>query len=225
VPKWLPSDDARETLFDRVANLLDHVVAENRPFCKCEPGWTCRRCEKPVSELEKGGTGCNCDAPIFQPNGGVFDTHHVEVDLVSPPWDSGMDCKVYYEIQKIDEVPMAPLYSSTRAASEALVSHGKHLVLHEDDSEQALVLEYDYTEAHSKMGRNVKRPPPQIYVIFAVAIPRSNLTLLMNASTLVASEVFIINAARQQGAPPHLFQFVLAGLPVLVLLAAPNRAL
>lgn len=199
VPKWHPKGQTRETLFGRAANYLDHVVAENRPFCKCEPGWTCRRCDMMVADLELGGAGCPCDTPVIEPNGGEFDASRREVDLVARPWDSAVDCEVFYAVQLVEEVPMVPMYSLTQAAAQALVADGKLFKLYEDGTGRPLAFEYDWVAARSRGVGKDGRLPPQLFVVFAVAAPKPHLTWLLNASRIVASEVFMLNACWRTG--------------------------
>jgi len=224
-PKFQLADEEFDTVFDRAANMLDHVASQVRPFCKCSPGWTCRRCERRLRDLEHGSVSCGCDTPVLEPDGGESNNTEWEVDLLAKPWDSELECDVFYYVQRVRHFPAVPLWKNDAEALAGLRKDGRKLRFRDDGSERILVLKYDAADLDTlgslgvgpgleplPMGpRNPERRVPQFYLVYAVTVPKENSTWDIATSSVARSKLFRLNrAARALGSPPPLALSLLA---------------
>lgn len=172
----------------------------DHPYCKCDVGYSCRRCHHRLSDLELGGASCTCDDPVISPSGGAFSGHkRLEVGLSFGIWDSEDECEVRYIVQKLNVVPQHPLWDTEEEAREVLKRDGLAEIRCDDGSLVPVVLELskDHQPRWDNEGNLVHSS--EHFYIHAVSLPRPNTTWETGPSRVVRSELYVLSLAKSRG--------------------------
>merc|ERR1712100_379011 len=108
------------------------VHHRNRSFCKCDRGYTCRRCEHHLSKLELGEETCPCDTPVLEPMEKFIAGPRISVKLTGSPWDAEDECEIRYYVMKVTEVPLRTPWTNDEEALAFLSENGTKLHLGEE---------------------------------------------------------------------------------------------
>lgn len=174
------------------------VTKDNRSFCHCDRGYTCRRCEHHLSKLELGQAKCPCDAPKLVPFGGEFNKRTFKVGLTGPPWDAEDECEIRYRVEQLVQAPWRPPWTTPAEALAFLTENGTKLRLGEEHvelsvkpNEDGIYVGHVYDEEGKKLTTS------EHFYIVAVTVPRKRSGWLTSPSRVVHSGIFTLSAAHR----------------------------
>eukprot|EP00928_Gymnodinium_smaydae_P018744 TRINITY_DN17147_c0_g2_i1.p1 TRINITY_DN17147_c0_g2~~TRINITY_DN17147_c0_g2_i1.p1 ORF type:complete len:438 (-),score=85.50 TRINITY_DN17147_c0_g2_i1:101-1414(-) len=185
---------------------LEHkMLANESSFCRCEKGYTCRRCSHDRSDVERGAK-CSCDKPSILPRGGNFRVREIGVSLTAPPWDSHRQCDVFYTVHLVERVPAPPLWAERGDAAAYLLANGSRLQRFRNGSAKPVVLRYDDWRAQELDVYGHRRP--QLFYIWAVSVPKKG-WLIQPSEVVVSKGLFLSVADRLQACSAVLLLLLL----------------
>eukprot|EP00927_Polykrikos_kofoidii_P086993 TRINITY_DN9911_c0_g2_i1.p1 TRINITY_DN9911_c0_g2~~TRINITY_DN9911_c0_g2_i1.p1 ORF type:complete len:500 (-),score=59.91 TRINITY_DN9911_c0_g2_i1:41-1540(-) len=170
-----------------------------RPLCVCNSGFTCRRCERRVSDIRNGDARCICDEPVFSPNGGLFHQMQLDVNLAASPWDSVDYCDIRYMVERAHEVPSLPKWPTKEAADKALQDHGTRLRRTKHGKMPTVTLKYSRTLRNREPDADGFKSLDLFY-IWAVTVPRNSSGESWDLSRVVRSKAFMLSTAARVAA-------------------------
>lgn len=178
------------------------------PLCKCNPGFTCRRCHHHIESLRAGTGACACDDPIFEPDGGRFIVGKMDVIITAAPWDSEDECEVFWMAVPVFHPHQKPVSPSP----EELMVSGTLQKANGLGKLQPAEIEIDFkvfNKALRKLRKNGRTfqditepcsgPGAPFYgvYVYAISVKRPNTTWRIDSSSLRRSNLFVLSCALQ----------------------------